>query len=460
MFNRHVFKDLSAYLDNQLTEKKKLKIEQHLKDCQICSQELAKLKLLSQKLKAWQAPELDSGFENAVKNEIVAWELQKGETKMEKKTLAILIPSGVLAGVLVFLFVGNLYMSRGVQGRFGAVTKDNGLRYDMVYDGTGTVTKKNIPVSLGFARRFGDDEGRKYEGRWSTDYAERAREETVSVATPQIATGAGKAFNGKAGEKWNMEYQDTGETGGREGFVSGEGSVIVIQPTLPATGQGEKIIRTAEVMIEVEDGKIAYKQANAICQELGGYLASSNFYKDSEAREAGTITMRIPKDKFLVALEKLGALGKIVNSSTNSQDVGQEYANLKARLDAAMVVYNKTLEALQKRQTTIPEAMRLESELTPILQRVEELKNQIEYLNNAVSFTTITLNFHEPQVSAKVLRESKNYIKESMLMAGVNSIKFLARAIPAAIVSIICAAILVVVALLIKYLITHLFKRG
>jgi hypothetical protein len=153
----------------------------------------------------------------------------------------------------------------------------------------------------------------------------------------------------------------------------GEGPVIVIQPTLPATGQGDMIIRTATVALEVENGKDTYNKASQICQDLGGYLASSNFYKDQEGREAGTITMRIPKDKFTVALDRLGALGKVENIGSNSQDVRQQYSNLKAQLDAAMVVYNKMVEALQKRQVTIPEAIRLESELTPVLRKIENL---------------------------------------------------------------------------------------
>lgn len=239
----------------------------------------------------------------------------------------------------------------------------------------------------------------------------------------------------------------------------GTPSVIVIQPVLPATGEGEKIIRTAQVRLEVEDGKQTYTKASEICQELGGYLAASSFYKDAEGREAGTITMRIPKDKFLTALDKLSALGKVEKMDSNSQDVSQEYTNLKTQLDISMVVYNKMLEALQKRQVTIPEAIRMESELTPVLRKIEDLKNRIERLNNAISFTTVNLNFHEPKVSLKVLNENKSYIKQSLITAQINAVKFFVNVLPFMAVAIVSFVIILAIALLLKNWVIRLFKN-
>ncbi|MBP7216843.1 MAG: DUF4349 domain-containing protein, partial [Candidatus Omnitrophica bacterium] len=159
-------------------------------------------------------------------------------------------------------------------------------------------------------------------------------------------------------------------------------------------------------------------------------------------------------------------LGKVENITTDSQDVAQEYANLNAELEAAMVAYNKTLEALQKRQTTINEAVRLESQLTPIMKRVQLLRNKIEYLNNAVSFTTITVDFHEPAVSAKVLQEAKQQLKTELLKRKIHWIKTLPAVVEGAVGFLfIVLQVVVVIALIVaavfglKYLIIQLFKR-
>ncbi len=441
----HFEKELSSYLDNQLLESQKQKLEEHLKRCKICIEELSRLKLLSEKLREWRSPCLGPFFENAVKDEIAAVGLER-EVKMKKKTLTILVPSGVLAGILVFLFVGGMmqvYVKRGVGGKLksnvdselksnvdsvGEQSKKGFAGHEMLYEGMNFVN--------GLSRR--DDVNVMYSMNEGNLCVEKSAIKKDLIASAQAI---------------DSTRQDVDYAGGP---VS---PVIVIQPVLPATGEGDKIIRAAEIKLEVEDGKQAYKKAVEICQELGGYLSSSNFYKNAEGKEAGTITMRIPKEKFLLALDKLGALGKVESSSTSSRDVRQEYANLKSQLDAAMVVYNKTLEALQKKQVTIPEAIRLESELTPILRRVQDLKNKIEYLNNAVSYTTIVVNFCEPQISMKALRETKQQINESILSAKISAVKFFAKVIPNLILVLVLLAVLLGGVSLIAYWLIRASKR-
>ena len=110
-------KELNSYVDNQLSEKRKIQIEEHLKRCALCSQELEKLKALSEKLKSWQAPALDVSFDSSVKNKIVALELGKERVKINKKTLSILIPSAAVAGILLVSPLRlNGSMQRGVGG--------------------------------------------------------------------------------------------------------------------------------------------------------------------------------------------------------------------------------------------------------------------------------------------------------------------------------------------------------
>ncbi|MDP1853216.1 MAG: DUF4349 domain-containing protein [Candidatus Omnitrophota bacterium] len=463
-------RELSVYMDNQLSQSQKLKVDEHLKECESCRLELERLKTLSEKLKVWHLPDVGSGFAASVSNAIVRKELERGQVKMKKKTLAILIPSGALAGILLMVLSLSLfhgYAKRGVQGKLRASVDDIGEQFapaknkekqvGSVGGGYQTHYRKGVELQYADKKAFDRIDNLKVSrsGSGIRSTAEEDNEYySYNYTSPLSVT------NGLVRTELSELAKRPAEAVTTQPIGYGEGTVIVIQPVIPATGEGEKIIRTAEIRLEVEDGKAAYKKASAICQELGGYLASSNFYKDDEGRESGTITMRIPKDKFLLALDELGALGKVENSNTNSQDVAQEYNNIKAQLDASMVVYNKMLEALQKRQVSIPEAMRLESELTPVLRRVEELKNKLGYLDNAVSYTTVTVNFHEPKVSEKVLEETRNYIKQSLLQAKIDAIKTAVHIAPVAVLIFGVSLLVVIIAVCIAYLFKRWFKRG
>lgn len=444
----HVTKQLSGYLDNQLSEKEKAKIEQHIKSCRVCSQELAGLKAVSEKLKAWQLSGPDNEFDNIVRNKIVRLELERGQVKMKNKTWAILIPSGALAGILVVAFMGVMIKS--------------GHQLTREY------YKAEVPVMSAEKPASKINQSSGYEN-WEHKHVDLVGfAESVKMGESFVNGVIGKE---RMSKKLSTDQPVSTEVSSRFDAVitfaqqtpaelTGEGPVIVIQPVIPATGEGDKIIRTGFIRVEVENGKDVYNKALGICNELGGYMAGSNFHKMREGKEAGTITMRIPKDKFTIALDKLSTLGKLENINTHSQDVSQEYANIKSQLDAAMVVYNKMLEALQKRNVTISDAVRLESELTPVLKRVDDLKNKIEYLNKSVAYTTVNFDFYESAVSFKTLKESRRFIQESMITAAIKAIKFIAVAIPVLIVAIILLGIITVVGLVVKQWIKQLLKRG
>ena len=459
MYKCHFQKKLSAYLDDQLDAQQKLAVSNHLKGCKFCAEELTRLEALAAKLKTWQVPPIKPEFDAAVTDKIVSWELGKGDVKMKRKTWAILIPSGVLAGIFVFLFVGMFAHMQGqfevskrvLQGRARGSGFKSEVSQGREVESPSYISQDASMVQAAALESSGNDQ---YKPFYSTD---------VLQGTLGFDSASGKTDIDASSARVMRQAFQSPASSPSENYLAkeeqGQGTVIVIQPGLPATGQGEKIIRTGDITIEVENGKETYKKVSDLCQELGGFLSSSNFYRDNEGREAGTITLRIPKDKFTAALDRLSALGKVQDINTDSKDVSQEYANLTSQLDAAMVVYKKMLEALQKKQVTIPEAMRLESEITPILKRVQDLKNKIESLNNLISFTTVTAHFYETRASFKALKESSRFIRESILTAGIKAVQLLAKAIPVIIILAVVLVVFIGIAALVKNWVMRFFKR-
>lgn len=466
-------RELGGYLDNQLPEKRKAEIEDHLKHCVFCIQESEKLKALSQRLKSWPAPVLDASFDSSVRSKIVALELAKETDKMKSKTLSILIPSGALVGIMIVSLLSlNVYMKSGIQGKLKSGYADIGNQYEPYYAESEYHNRQGAKNAVDQDKR---SENMRHNGeRKSPQPVKESIDYSISYSDGGGKTRSGGAYSDQ--KRLELAKQDSSASISFErmpaetvqsntrvdniNHLAEDSRVIVIQPVLPATGVGDMIIRTAELTLEVENGKQAHKKIADICREFEGYQAESSFSRDSQGRESGRVTLRIPKDKFLLALEKLSELGKVKANNTNSQDVSQDYANLKAELDAAKVVYDKMLEALQRRQTGIPEAVRLESELTPVLKKIENLKNQVEKLNNLTSFTTISVNFYEAEVSPKVLEETRKLVKESMLAAKINAVRYFAAHLPlVGLAGGVIVTVLVFV-VLILIVISHLKKRG
>ena len=95
----------------------------------MCSGKIERLTKLKEQLQAWQVASAPEGFESSVQNKIVAWELERGEEKMKAKTKMILVPAGVLVGILVFVVVVN-YMGRSMYGRLRQSSESIGRQFD------------------------------------------------------------------------------------------------------------------------------------------------------------------------------------------------------------------------------------------------------------------------------------------------------------------------------------------
>jgi len=465
MANRHIDPlMLSSYIDGELKDRNKNTVEEHLEGCADCRAQLQELQGIGARLPSWQAPVPSWDFDDRVRHRIIASDAEGGRVKM-KKPMWVLIPSGVVAGILVLIMVSGV-LNRGLQGRLREATVADhfavvGEQFDpgthdpqsrgwggkaamIDADGTASVDATESyygqdavlrAVSLERKKRSLDLEKIKYAGKMNgKDSYRHTRDRSGRMSrTEALQLGGGVVRESVA--QFGTPQQSWGDD--KDAFFGDEkageapgGSVIIIAPTLIATGEGEQIIRTANVAIEVENGQDAYTLLSEVCAEAGGYLAASTLNADEDGRIAGYVTMRIPQAKFLEVLDKVRTLGDVKQFVTDSRDVARVHRNLKERLDAAMVVYKKMLKALQNRKNTVEDALRTESELTPVLGRIQGLKDQLEALENAVSYTTITVAFGEPEVSERLVAASGKHIQRAMMAAKIGFIKSFAKALP------------------------------
>ncbi|MGE5308365.1 MAG: zf-HC2 domain-containing protein, partial [Deltaproteobacteria bacterium] len=236
MFRRHVVSKLSEYLDGGFSEGARSRIERHLNECASCRQELERLAALSRKLKSWQVPELGPGFDDQVRSRIALREIQ-GEEEMNKTATGWLrpqlVPSGVIVSVLGFLIVGTLvtqvYMKRGYQGRIKAAGDELGSQYQP--------GKYNWELKT-------DQYEPEYNGPKMKGYSESTVRRMASLEAGGFAPSP------------RIPAQTLA--------APDQGSVIVIQPTLPAVKDGEMVIRTALIDLEVIDGQKAYDTASKV----------------------------------------------------------------------------------------------------------------------------------------------------------------------------------------------------
>jgi hypothetical protein len=178
--------------------------------------------------------------------------------------------------------------------------------------------------------------------------------------------------------------------------------IATITDVVPPIGDGPRVIRTAQIAVEVKNGSFdgTVDKLFAISTNLGGYISGSAANADSGALRTGTITFQVPTDKFSEAISEVRALGTVQNLAIGGQDVSAQYVDLQARLKNAEAQRDAML-ALLGQAKTVSEVIAVQTQLGQITAQIEQLKGQISYFDHATSYSTIAVSVHEAAVALK-----------------------------------------------------------
>ena len=159
------------------------------------------------------------------------------------------------------------------------------------------------------------------------------------------------------------------------------------------------IIKNADVRLTVKDTDIAIDRATQIIGDAGGYIVSSRvWYQDYYGNNLkyAAITIGVPVDEFEKVLSRLRGLAlKVVDETAAGDDVTDQYVDLQSQLTNLEATRARIQEFL-KDAKTIDEALRINQELSNIEGQIEQIKGQMNYLNDRSAYSTITLNL-EPE---------------------------------------------------------------
>lgn len=157
----------------------------------------------------------------------------------------------------------------------------------------------------------------------------------------------------------------------------------------------QKVIKTADLEIEVDSAAETAEQLATLATEQAGFVQSSSVSEDSYGNKRGYITIRVPAASFENSLEDIKAMAdKVVSENTNGQDVTEEYTDLEARLGAAEAQEAQYLTILTTAKT-VGEVLAVQEHLSEVRSEIESLKGQINYLENRTSMSTISVSLLE-----------------------------------------------------------------
>ncbi len=161
-----------------------------------------------------------------------------------------------------------------------------------------------------------------------------------------------------------------------------------------------KIIRTGHITLEVEDVAQTMDQAAQVADELGGYVVSS-YKREVESKTYGSVTIRVPADRFGEAFDRLRQLAvKVPSESTESRDVTEEYVDLQARLHNLEATETQYLALLEKAET-VEEMLKVQQALSNVRGQIEQIEGRITYLERTSDMALIEVSLEETKKLAE-----------------------------------------------------------
>lgn len=181
-----------------------------------------------------------------------------------------------------------------------------------------------------------------------------------------------------------------------------------------------KIIRNANISIEVENFDKAYGMIEYIISDIGYVqetkISTRKHYVDSKEVlvPSGVIVIRVDAEKFNIVLKDLKGLGTTLDENIKTEDVTDKFFDIDSRLRLLKYEQNRLEEYLNK--ITDPDTIfKTESRLTDIRHEIEGLTGTLNKLGNLVKLSTITINMNEkiPETQEKVIKKESYWSKLS-----------------------------------------------
>jgi hypothetical protein len=351
---------LSLYIDGMLTQQESLLLEEHMKKCENCREELSLLRAVVEGCRSLEEKDPPQHLYPMIASSLRRSGKGTAVSNIRKKWLK----PGLVSVAAVLL------VAVAVKGIMPDIRKQLAIQ-----DMAAPAAEAPAPDTYNVAQN-----------------------RDIQLKMAEESGRAGMAGAGPAGAEMDMKEAEMASDGGTFSVAQA--------PTQPgdqllAAQHGRKIIKNAEISIEVQDFKPQFDAVQRMAEETGGYVESSRSYVrkyaaaegDRELME-GQAVIRVPNTEFGGCIERISTLGKVTNRSTYGNDITLQYMDTETHLKSKQVQQERLIEILAKAER-VEDILNIENELNRVRTEIESYGTQLRGWDNLVQYSTISIYMTE-----------------------------------------------------------------
>lgn len=200
------------------------------------------------------------------------------------------------------------------------------------------------------------------------------------------------------------------------------------QSATAAQAMERKIIKDAELTLEVPSPTEAQRTVTSIAESHNGFVVTS----ESKQRQSSdgsqrlldiTLVIRVPAPQFGATLDQIRALSNNITAEKETgQDVTEEFIDLEAHIKTQKALEAQFLE-IMKQAHKVEDLLEVQRQIAGVRGEIEKLEGRQRFLENRSSLSTITVNLNSAGTGIVVNtsgfgRSIKEAVSDSFDVAG------------------------------------------
>jgi len=165
--------------------------------------------------------------------------------------------------------------------------------------------------------------------------------------------------------------------------------------TPSAVAANRKLIRNANVELEIASFDEAVQKITAFAGEDGGYIATTTSNKQANGKLRGEIVAKVLPENLDRFLQKIRGLGELKNQTLGTEDITKAYFDTDGRLKNARVMEQRLIDMLKKKSDDINDLLQVEKELARVREQIEQMQGELKFWDSQVQFATVTISLAE-----------------------------------------------------------------
>jgi hypothetical protein len=169
-----------------------------------------------------------------------------------------------------------------------------------------------------------------------------------------------------------------------------------------AEAADRKIIRNANLTLEVNSTTDAQQKVTSIAESHGGFVVTSEAKQRENTDPAKRtldikLVVRVPAERFNLAIDSIrGLANSLREENVTGQDVTEEFIDLEARIRTQKALELQFLE-IMKQARKVEDALEVQRQIADVRTDIEKLEGRKRFLDNRASLSTITVNLEGPR---------------------------------------------------------------